>query len=55
MSLEIIAAVIFFMTYAGIALGSIPGLAIDRTGSIHSWFCPPNSLWADSIQKLPWA
>ena len=32
MSLEIIAAVIFFMTYAGIALGSIPGLAIDRTG-----------------------
>ena len=32
MSLEIIAAVIFFMTYTGIALGSIPGLAIDRTG-----------------------
>jgi len=32
MSLEIIAAVVFFMTYTGIALGSIPGLAIDRTG-----------------------
>jgi Na+/H+ antiporter NhaD/arsenite permease-like protein len=32
MNLEIIAAVIFFMTYTGIALGSIPGLAIDRTG-----------------------
>jgi Na+/H+ antiporter NhaD/arsenite permease-like protein len=32
MSLNIIAAIIFFMTYTGIALGGIPGLAIDRTG-----------------------
>jgi Na+/H+ antiporter NhaD/arsenite permease-like protein len=32
MSLDIIAAVIFFITYIGIALGSIPWLAIDRTG-----------------------
>ena len=29
---DTIAAIIFFLTYAGIALGSIPGLAIDRTG-----------------------
>jgi Na+/H+ antiporter NhaD/arsenite permease-like protein len=32
MNPDIIAAIIFFMTYDGIALGSIPGLAIDRTG-----------------------
>jgi Na+/H+ antiporter NhaD/arsenite permease-like protein len=32
MSPEIIAAGIFFVTYSGIALGRIPGLAIDRTG-----------------------
>ena len=32
MSPDIIAAIIFFVTYTGIALGSIPGLAIDRTG-----------------------
>jgi Na+/H+ antiporter NhaD/arsenite permease-like protein len=32
MSPDIIASTIFFMTYAGIALGSIRGLAIDRTG-----------------------
>ncbi|MGO9572671.1 MAG: SLC13 family permease [Desulfomonilaceae bacterium] len=32
MSPEIIAATIFFLAYTGIALGSIPGLAIDRTG-----------------------
>ncbi len=32
MSLEITAAVIFLVAYTGIALGSIPGLAIDRTG-----------------------
>ncbi len=32
MSPEIIAAAIFILTYTGIALGSIPGLAIDRTG-----------------------
>ena len=32
MTPEIIAATIFFLTYTGIALGSIPGLAIDRTG-----------------------
>jgi Na+/H+ antiporter NhaD/arsenite permease-like protein len=29
---DIIAAIIFLLTYTGIALGSIPGLAIDRTG-----------------------
>ncbi len=32
MNPDIIAAIIFFITYTGIALGSIPGLAIDRTG-----------------------
>ena len=32
MSPDIIAAIIFLLTYTGIALGSIPGLAIDRTG-----------------------
>jgi Na+/H+ antiporter NhaD/arsenite permease-like protein len=32
MNADIIAAIIFFMTYTGIALGSIRGLAIDRTG-----------------------
>ncbi|MGO9121546.1 MAG: anion transporter [Desulfomonilaceae bacterium] len=32
MSPDIIPAVIFFITYTGIALGSVPGLAIDRTG-----------------------
>ena len=32
MNPDIIAAIIFFMTYVGIALGSIRGLAIDRTG-----------------------
>jgi len=32
MSPEIIAATIFFLTYTGIALGGIPGLAIDTTG-----------------------
>ncbi|MGC8603709.1 MAG: SLC13 family permease [Desulfomonilaceae bacterium] len=32
MNPDIIAAIIFFMTYTGIALGSIRGLAIDRTG-----------------------
>lgn len=32
MSPDIVAATIFSMTYAGIALGRIPGLAIDRTG-----------------------
>jgi Na+/H+ antiporter NhaD/arsenite permease-like protein len=32
MNFEIIAALIFFLTYTGIALGNIPGLALDRTG-----------------------
>lgn len=32
MNFEIAAAAIFILTYGGIALGSIPGLAIDRTG-----------------------
>ena len=32
MNPDIIAAIIFLLTYTGIALGSIPGLAIDRTG-----------------------
>lgn len=30
--LGIIAVGIFLMTYAGVALGGIPGLALDRTG-----------------------
>jgi di/tricarboxylate transporter len=28
---QVIATVIFLLTYIGIALGSVPGLAIDRT------------------------
>ena len=32
MNLPDLAAVIFVLTYAGIALGGVPGLAIDRTG-----------------------
>ena len=32
MSPDIIAALIFFVTYTGIALGAIPWLTVDRTG-----------------------
>ncbi len=32
MGFDIIATVIFFVTYTAIALGNIPGLALDRTG-----------------------
>lgn len=30
--MEMIAVIIFVITYAGVALGSLPGLALDRTG-----------------------
>jgi Na+/H+ antiporter NhaD/arsenite permease-like protein len=32
MQIEIAAIIIFAVTYAGVAMGSIPGLALDRTG-----------------------
>lgn len=32
MGFDIIATVIFFVTYTAIALGNVPGLALDRTG-----------------------
>jgi len=45
--METAAIIIFAVTYAGVAMGSIPGLALDRTGMVlpcwgpSPWFCVP--------------